>query len=167
MSPIPSLSPNDIDKNAAVEYRKALETSLAVAMHYGLTETWNGPDGTLYQIVVFDPASERTVQDDALNQVATDLDSGALMPNMLMAELDGLESNSGTDTGAVKSPAAGTFVITNHIDGSEYVSTYVVDTQSRIISAHLTVDGEVAGDNTYEYTVTTAGAAALKLASAG
>ena len=160
-SPVITIPPNVIDKNAAVEYRTAIETSLTAATAAGLTETWKASDGTVTQLVVFDPVSGRTVEFDAVNSVGDDLDVGAIMPNMLMAELDGLESNSGTDTGAVASPAAGTFVITNHIDGAEYVSTYVVDSQKRIISAHLVVDGEVAGDNTYEYTVTSAGAAAL------
>ena len=160
-APVPTSSANIIDPDAANLYRTALEASLAAQSANGLTEIWKDGDGNLAQVVAFDQSTNKAAQHDVIGDTAQELDAAAMMPNVLLDELDALEGNAATDVGSVTSQKKGTFTVLNHIDDSKYVSVYTVDAQNRISSAEVYVDDELSATAKFVYEVTQEGKTAL------
>ena len=161
IAPEPSGSTNIIDPNAAKSYRDALQKSLAAQAATGLTEIWKDPDGNLAQVVAFDVSMQKGVQHDIVADTAQELSADAMMPTVLLDELDALEGNAATDIGSVTSQKPGTFTVLNHVDDSKYVSVYTLDAQGRIATAEVNVDGDLSAVATFTYSVTDEGKAAF------
>lgn len=157
VAPEPSGSTNIIDLAVASEYRQALEKSLAIAQAKGLTELWSDPDGNLVQIVAFDSRDQRVVQEDVVAEDVQELDSTAIMPAVLIDELDALEGNAATDVGSVTSQSQGTFTILNHIDDSTYITIYELDSNGLIATAKVSVDNELSATAIFNYSLTAEG----------
>ena len=161
VAPEPTGSTNIIDETAAKAYREALQKSLAAQSETGLTEIWKDPDGNLAQVVSFDVASQKGVQHDIIADEAQELGGDAMMPTVLLDELDALEGNASTDRGSVTSQKTGTFTVLNYVDDSKYVSVYTVDDQGRLASAQVSVDDELSAIATFTYSVTAEGKTAF------
>ena len=159
--PTPMVS-NDIDPNAAKGYRDALKASLAAMQSSGLTELTYDTDNALIDVLAYDPSNKRVVEQDVEFGDAEELDDSATMPNSLLDELDGLESGTGSDSGSIKSPSAGTFVVTSFLEDTTYVSTYTLDSAGRIATSTIVMDGDSIGVTKYEYSVTKEAKAAFK-----
>ncbi len=161
VSPTTTATTNSIDPSAAKAYEAALNASQASANSVGLTELWSDETGGLATVLVQAPHDGKCVQSDLIMKTAQIVDSSAMMPTVLLDELDGLKANNGSDTGAISSPSANTFVVKNRIDGSDYVTTYTVDPQGRIASAQQVVDDQPSATATFRYFITSEGKAAL------
>ena len=163
ISGMPSpLASNDIDPAAAKVYRDALNASLAAMKSTGLTELTYDTDNALIDLVAYDAATKRVVEQDVEFGDATELDDSATMPNSLLDELDGLEAGTGTDSGSVKSPSAGTIVVTSYLEDTTYITTYTIDAQGRISESSLVLDGDPIGVTKYDYSLTKDAKAAFK-----
>lgn len=160
-APEPTGSTNIIDADAAAAYRIALEKSLAAQTATGLTEVWRDPDGNIAQVVAFDVDAQAAVQHDIIADTATELAGDAMMPNVLLSELEALEANAATDVGSVSSQKAGSFTVLNHVDDSKYISVYTIDDQGRIAKAEVSVDDELSAVATFTYSLTDEGKAAF------
>lgn len=160
-SPSSSVSSNVVIPSAAAAYRQALDQSLAAANSTGLTELWSDATGALVTVVVQDPKTGVCAQADLIIKDTQLIDADGMMPSVLLAELDGLEANTGTDIGSVKSPASGVIEVANFIDDTHYVTTYTLDSAGRISSAQQLAEGELAATATFSYSITTEGATAL------
>jgi hypothetical protein len=151
--PSPMVS-NDIDPAAAKGYRDALKASLAAMQATGLTELTYDDTNALIDVVAYDPSNKRVVEQDVEFGDAEELDDSATMPSSLLDELDGLESGDSVDSGSIKSPVAGTFVVTSNLEDSSYVTTYTLDDQGRIATSKLVMDGDSIGVTKYVYELT-------------
>ena len=160
VAPEPTGTANVIDADAAMEYRASLEKSLGAQNESGITEIWRDPDGNIAQVVAFDATKTYAVQHDIIADEATQLESDAMMPTVLLDELDALEGNASTDVGSVSSQKAGTYTVLNHIDDSKYVTVYTVDDQNRISTAEVYVDDELSAVAKFIYSLTDEGTAA-------
>ena len=161
IAPDPTGTGNVIDVDAAKAYRVALEKSLASQADSGLTEVWQDSDGNLAQVVAFDVANGKAVQHDIVADSAQGLTGDAMMPTVLLDELDALEGNAATDKGSVTSQKAGSFTVLNHVDELKYVSVYTVDAQGRIGTAEVTVDGDLSATAVFTYSLTAEAKAAF------
>ena len=159
-APVPTGTANIIDTDVAKQYRASLEKSLAAQNQSGITEIWSDPDGNIAQVVAFDVSKSFAVQHDIIADEATQLESDAMMPTVLLDELDALEGNASTDVGSVSSQKAGTYTVMNHIDDSQYVTVYTIDDQNRISSAKVYVDDELSASAKFVYGLTDEGTAA-------
>lgn len=159
--PSRSSSPNDVSPSAAKEYRKALELSLASANSSGLTELWRDATGELVTVVAQAPHDGVCVQADLVVKDSQLIDSGGMMPSVLLDELAGLETNNGTDIGSVKSPKVGTFIVKNFVEDIHYLTIYTTDEQGRIATAQQQTEGEPSATAQFSYTLTTEGKKAI------
>jgi hypothetical protein len=155
-----SATPNVIEPAAESAYRTALEISATSAEVNGLTELWYDSAEDLVQIVVQDPKSKKFVSYDVTDEALYPIDLSAMMPARLLAELDGL-IKGGLDEGSVVTSSSGGFVITNTIDLTKYVTTYLVDDAGRIATAEIIADDEPLGTVTYNFSITAEGKRAL------
>lgn len=163
-TPSVSLSPNDVAPSAAKAYRQALDRSLAASQSMGLTELWKDATGSLVTVLVESPNDGICVQSDLVIKDTQLIDQEAMMPSVLIAELDGLEANSGSDIGSVKFATNGDIEVANFIDDTHYVTTYALDQGGRISSATQFAEGELAATASFRYEVTPDGQKALDAA---
>lgn len=161
-APEPTGSTNIIDTDAAKEYRSSLEKSLSAQGASGLTEIWRDSDDNVAQVVAFDPTKTFAVQHDIIADEASQLESDATMPSILLDELDALEANSATDIGSVSSQKVGTYTVMNQIDDSKYVTVYTIDDQGRIATAEVFVDDELSAVAKFVYSLTDEGLTAYQ-----
>lgn len=161
IAPSVSISPNHIAPNAAKAYRQALNRSLSDAQSLGLTELWSDSTETLVTVVVQDPKTGVCAQSDLIMKETQLIDVEAMMPSVLIAELDGLESNSGSDVGSVTLSANGDIKVTNFMDDTHYTTTYTIDSSGRIATATQFAEGELTATASFDYHVTDEGKRAL------
>ena len=161
-TPLTSVSKNVVIPSAAKAYRAALENSLTSANSKGLTELWSDSTGKLVTVVVQDANNGVCAQSDLVINDTQEIDSAGMMPSVLMAELEGLEANTGTDIGSVKNTASGDIEVANFIDDTHYLTTYALDSSGRIASATQLAEGELAATATFTYAITPEGAKALR-----
>jgi hypothetical protein len=145
---------NEVNPDAAKAYRAALEASLAAMRKSGLTELTYDTDNTLIDVLAYNPANKRVVEQDVEYGDVEELDESASMPNSLLDELDGLEADNGTDVGTVTSPQPGVIVVTSFLEETVYVSTYTINSAGLIESASLVLDGDDLGTTKYVYSLT-------------
>lgn len=156
----PTEAPNEIDKDAEATYRQAIEASRNSASSNGLTELWFDSDNQLVQVSSQDESESIFVTQDLLDQSVYEVDESAMMPAMLLAELDAL-AVSGSDYGYVVFDQSQRIKVSNNIDDIVYVTTYEIGDDGLIYQAFITADGEPLGEITYTYSVTKEGKAAL------
>lgn len=161
VEPSESISPNAVAPNAAKAYRSALERSLASANSHGLTELWRDSTGDLVTVVAQAPNDGICVQADLVVKDAQLIDAGGMMPSVLLDELTGLESNTGTDIGSVQSTKPGTFEVKNFVEDIHYDTIYTTDKNGRIASASQRAEGEPSATATFSYSLTTEGKKAI------
>ncbi len=159
--PSQSASPNDVSPTAAKAYRKALELSLASAQSTGLTELWRDSSGSLVTVVAQAAHDGICAQADLVTKDTQVIDSAGMMPSVLLDELAGLENNSGTDTGSVTVPKAGTFVVKNFVEDIHYVTVYTTDSEGRIATAAQQTEGDASATATFTYSLTAEGKKAI------
>lgn len=145
---------NQVDPNAAKTYRTALEASLAAMKATGLTELTYDTDNKLIDVLAYNSANKRVVEQDVEYGDVEELDDSASMPNSLLDELDGLQADNGTDVGTIASPKPGVIVVTTFLDDSVYVSTYTINAAGLIESASIVLDGDDLGVTKYVYALT-------------
>jgi hypothetical protein len=156
----PSPTPNEIDKDAEATYRKAISASQIAATANGLTELWFDSEGELVQVSVQDKDGTLFVTQDMMDEAVYEVDESAMMPAMLVAELDAL-AVSGTDNGYVLFDSQNRIEVSNNIDEIVYVTTYEINQDGLISRAIISAEGESLGEITYAYSVTKEGQAAL------
>jgi hypothetical protein len=156
----PTANPNEIDKDAEAAYRKAISTSQAAAASNGLTELWYDSDGELVQVSVQDQDGELFITQDMMDESVYEVDESAMMPAMLLAELDAL-AVSGSDFGYVVYNDQQQIEVSNNIDDIVYVTTYEIGQDGLIYKATINAEGEPLGEITYAYSVTSEGQSAI------
>ena len=157
IAPTPS---NAISPEVLEAYQKAISASQLSAKQNGLTELLIDVDGEVVQVSVQDSANSLFLIHDLLEDQVYEVDETAMMPAMLLAEL---ESGTGADQSSltIMSASPDTFVVTNTIDETVYVSTYTIDSAGRISSSTITAEGEPLGTGEYSYEITVEGEAAI------
>jgi hypothetical protein len=156
----PTANPNEIDKDAEATYRKAISASQVAAASNGLTELWFDSDGELVQVSVQDKAGELFVTQDMMDESVYEVDESAMMPAMLVAELDAL-AVSGSNYGYVVFDELQQIEVSNNIDDIVYVTTYEIGQDGLIYKATINAEGEPLGEITYFYSVTDEGQSAI------
>ena len=156
----PAATPNEIDKDAEATYRIAISASQLAAADNGLTELWFDSEGELVQVSVQDKDGTLFVTQDMMDEAVYEVDESAMMPAMLLAELDAL-AVSGTDNGYVVFDSQNRIEVLNNIDEIVYLTTYEINQDGLISRAIISAEGEPLGEITYAYSVTKEGQAAL------
>jgi hypothetical protein len=163
---IPSISseptgiPNEIDKDAEATYREAILASQVSASLNGLTELWYDSENELVQVSVQTKDGSQFITQDFLDGSVYEVDESAMMPAMLLAELDAL-AVSGTDFGYVVFDDQKRIEVSNNIDDIVYVTTYEIGQDGLIYKATITAEDEALGVITYTYSITKEGQDAL------
>ena len=151
---------NNVNASAAKAYRDALTKSLAAAKSDGLTEVWTDEGNAPSTVLSWNGSTKKGVQQDLTDDSAEAIDFDAMMPQANIDELDSIEQN--LDQGTVEMKSATVFIVTTIMDESKFVTTYTLDSQGRLGKAASTIDGDPAGNATFDYSVTSAGAKAFK-----
>lgn len=162
---IETVAPNEIDKDAEAVYRKAISASQNSANSNGLTELWFDSEGQLVQVSVQDKSGSLFVTQDMLDESVYEVDESAMMPAMLLAELDAL-AVSGSNYGYIVFDESQRIEVSNTIDDIIYVTTYEISEDGLISKAIISAESEPLGEITYSYSVTKEGQAALDALSA-
>ena len=162
---IETAAPNEIDKDAEAVYRNAITASQKSANSNGLTELWFDSEGQLVQVSVQDKSGSLYVTQDMLDESVYEVDESAMMPAMLLAELDAL-AVSGSNYGYVVFDELQRIEVSNTIDDIIYVTTYEISEDGLISKAIISAEAEPLGEITYSYSVTKEGQAALDAFSA-
>ena len=161
LEPEVTVSPNVIQPDAEAAYRKALLASQESASTSGLTELLFDVDGEIVQVSVQDSANSLFIIRDFVEDVAYEIDETAMMPAMLLSELDALAA-TGTDIGSVTSTSSNLIVVKNRVEDTSYESTYTIDDNGRITESSIRADGEILGTAEYFYEITPEGESALE-----
>jgi hypothetical protein len=159
IAPTPTPS-NAISPEVLAAYQKAISASQLSAKQNGLTELLLDFESELVQVSVQDSANSLFLIHDLIEDQVYEVDETAMMPAMLLAELESL-TGTGEGSGTVTSSSPQTFVVTNTIDETVYVSTYTIDSAGRISSASIAAEGEALGTAEYSYEITPEGETAI------
>jgi hypothetical protein len=95
-----------------------------------------------------------------MDESVYEVDESAMMPAMLVAELDAL-AVSGSNYGYVVFDELQQIEVSNNIDDIVYVTTYEIGQDGLIYKATINAEGEPLGEITYFYSVTDEGQSAI------